>query len=295
MQPGSVLAGIEPPCGGQSIGQRRLLLQQLAGTVTDPARLDQDHQGVIAQEVGHQFLGLHQPGQPRLHPVELLTVGQSFPLMPAPRRGTDQRGRLFAHGLVGHQLAAAEDLHLFQIVDRPLVGHVETGQPVDLVAPQVDADRVVGRRREHIDDPAPHGQLATVLHDRLAPIAHGHQPGDQLIDRDPVPRTHLHRAGRRPPWTEALEHRLDGGDDDLRSGAIVGAVLVTTRASVGPRPPQLPQQPETPTHGGHVGAHPLERKGLPGGKHMDPLSSGGRWWRPSEPTSEPRSEPTGGA
>ena len=189
VQAGGTGPGVESPGGGQGIGQRRLLVEQLAGPVPDPAGLDQHHQGVVAQQVGDQLLGVGQPRQPRLHAVELVAVGQPVPLVAAPRRGAHQAGGPLPHGLVGHQLAAAEQLDLAQVVDRPLVGHVEPGQPVDLVAPQVDPDRLVGGGREDVDDAAPHGQLAAVLDDRLAPVAHGHQPADQLVDR---------RSG--PPW-----------------------------------------------------------------------------------------------
>ncbi len=169
----------------------------------------------------------------------------------------DQFGRPLPHGLVGHQLAAAEQLDPGQVVDRPLVGDVEPGQPVHLVAPQVDPDRLVGGGREHVDDAAPDGQLAAVLDDRLAPVAHAHQPGHQLVDVDLVALGHRHRPGRRPPRAEPLQDGLDRCDHDARWPALrVGAA-------------QLPQQPETVAHGGHVGAHPLEGQGLPGREDLD--------------------------
>ncbi len=53
-----------------------------------------------------------------------------------------------AHVVGRHQLAGREDAHLGDVADRALVVHAERGQPVDLVAPQVDADRGVGGRRD---------------------------------------------------------------------------------------------------------------------------------------------------
>ena len=90
---GAPAPGLEPPGGGQGIGQGGLLLEELAGPVPDPAGLDQHHQGVVAQQVGDQLLGVGQPRQPRLHAVELVAVGQPVPLVAPPRSRSHQAGR----------------------------------------------------------------------------------------------------------------------------------------------------------------------------------------------------------
>ena len=155
VQAGGTGPGVESPGAGQGIGQCRLLVEQLTGPVPDAAGLDQDDQCVIAQQVGDELVGVGQPRQPRLHPVELVAVGQTVPLVAPPGRGSHQGRGPLAHGLVHHQLAASEQLDLAQVVDRTLIGHVEPGQPVDLVAPQVDPDRLVGGGREDVDDRRP--------------------------------------------------------------------------------------------------------------------------------------------
>ena len=48
VQAGCAVTGLEPPRTGQGVGQRRLLVEQLAGPVADPAGFDQHH-----QRVGH--------------------------------------------------------------------------------------------------------------------------------------------------------------------------------------------------------------------------------------------------
>ena len=65
----------------------------------------------------------------------------------------ERRGRARTSS-VGQQLAAREDLDLGEVGRRALVVHAELGEAVDLVAPQVDAHRHVGGRREHVDDRA---------------------------------------------------------------------------------------------------------------------------------------------
>ena len=56
---------------------------------------------------------------------------------------------------LGHQ---ADGCH--RLGQRALVGHGERAQLVDLVAEEVDAHRVVGDGREHVEDAAAHRELA---------------------------------------------------------------------------------------------------------------------------------------
>ena len=282
VQPRGVVALLEAPRGGQGVGQGRLLLQQFAGPVPHPPGLDQDDQGVRAQQVADELLGVGQPGQPRLHAVELVAVGQPVPLVATPRLGPDQAGGPVTHGLVGDQLAAAEQLDGPQVVDGALVGHVEPGQPVDLVAPQVDAHRLVGGGREDVDDPAPHGQLPAVLDDGLASVAHGHQLADQLGHVDAVTLPHDDRSGRGAERAQPLQHRLDGGDHQVRT--------VAARSTLSAAPAQLPEQSEPPAHGGHVGTDPLEGQRLPGREdlHLPRPAPGGE----TPPGRGPAARPT---
>jgi len=77
------------------------------------------------------------------------------------------------HGRVGDDLAAREDLDPVERVGGPLIGDRELGQAVDLVAPQVDADRRVRRRGVDVEDGASDREVAPVLHLGVAPVAVG--------------------------------------------------------------------------------------------------------------------------
>ena len=92
VQPRGVVAlASRPPGGGQGVGQGRLLVEQLAGPVPHPPGLDQDDQGVrhpAGRRRARSRSASH--GQPRLHAVELVAVGQPLPLVAAPRLGPDQ-------------------------------------------------------------------------------------------------------------------------------------------------------------------------------------------------------------
>ena len=89
-----------------------------------------------------------------------------------------QLGRARPHLLGREQLAHREDPRVVDVDRRALVGHRELRQPVDLVAPQVDAHRMVGGRRVHVDDRAAHRELTARLDLVLAPVAHR----DELLD-----------------------------------------------------------------------------------------------------------------
>ena len=80
---------------------------------------------------------------------------------------------------------------------RTLVGDREVREPIDLVAPQVDAHRMVGGGGIHVDDRAAHRDLAPRLDLVLAPVADRDEPRDELVAvdlRTPCAR----RRARRP-------------------------------------------------------------------------------------------------
>ena len=170
-----------PHVDGQRPGQGRLLVVELDGAVPDPAGIDEHDAPARAHEVGQDALVVDEPRQPRLHAVEDLALGQALPLGASPRLGPHQRRGPGPHRLGGEHLAAPEELDVVEIGHRALVAGVELGEPVHLVAPQVDPHRQLGRRREHVDDPAPHGQLAAVLDLVLAPVAEGDEPAHELL------------------------------------------------------------------------------------------------------------------
>ena len=168
----------------QGRGQVGLLRQQVGGAVAHAPRVAQQDLRAVAHHVEQGPLVLGEPRQPRLHAVEHEALGQALPLLAAPRLEADQPLGPLADLVGGQQLAAREQQHLVEPVGRPLVGHRELGEPVDLVAPQVDAHRAVGRRREHVDDRPAHRQLAAVLDHLLAPVARGHQVAHQVVAVD---------------------------------------------------------------------------------------------------------------
>ena len=126
-------------------------------------------------------VAVDQPRQPALHAVEQRALGQALPLLAAPRLGGHERGGTRAHLVGGDQLARGEDERLVEVARAALIVDRELGEPVDLVAPQVDADRRVGGGGEDVDDGAALGHLAAVLHQFLTAVAELDQLGQQLV------------------------------------------------------------------------------------------------------------------
>ena len=187
-------ARAHPPGPGQAVGQVGLLGQELLGPVSQAAGLDQQDLAVGREDVTEETLVGGQPREPRLHAVEELALGDPLPVLTTPRFEGDQLGRPGPDVVGGQQLPAREDLDVGDVVRRALVGHRELGQAVDLVAPQVDADRPLGGGREHVDDRTPHRDLAPVLDLVLAPIAEADERSHQAVEIDGGPDRHHERV-----------------------------------------------------------------------------------------------------
>ena len=241
--------GDHAPGDRQRAGQGRLLVVELGRPVAHAPGVDEHHPPGGAHEVGQHAVVLDEPGQPRFHAVEQLPLGETFPLRAPPRLGVDEGGGPGAHLVGGDELAAPEQLHRAQAVERALVAGIELGQTVDLVPPQVDAHRQLGGRREDVDDPAAHGQLATVLDLVLASVPEAHEPGHEGLLVDALSGGHVHRLGHHVERTQALQQGAHGRHHHGRGRRRVA---------------QVPQQTQALPHGRDLGAHPLEGERVPG-------------------------------
>ena len=120
-------------------------------------------------------------------PSKNCAVGEALPLLAPPRLGGDQRSRpVRARRRRAATRGTGKIVTSAERDGRTLVVDAELGDAVDLVAPQVDADRRVGRRREHVDDGTAHRDLAAVLDLILAAIAEPHELLDELGGVDHV-------------------------------------------------------------------------------------------------------------
>ena len=138
-----------------------------------------------------------------------------------------------------------------------LVGDLEVADLLDVVAPELDPQRVLLGRREDVEDAAAHRELAALL-DQFDPGVRG---GGQRRRR-PRPRSALCPVpqGHRLQVAEALdlrlEHGADGRDDDARPGPAAGSSV----ARVG----EPAQHGEAAADGVGARGEPLVRQRLPG-------------------------------
>ncbi len=254
VQPGECLGGVAGPGAGQGAGQVVLLGQQVVGPVAHAPRLDEGDLGGGRQHVGDQLGApcrrvVDQPRQPALHAVEQSAFGEALPLLSSPRLGGHEGSSAGAHLLGGNELAGGEDERLVQVERAALVVDRELGEPIDLVAPQVDADGCVGGGRKDVDDGAALGDLAAVLDELLTAVAEVDEPGHHGVGVEDGTLGHVDGVdfgGARPQPLQQCAHT---GDHDGR--AAFGC-------------PQAPEHLHAVPHGLDTGADAFERQRLPG-------------------------------
>ncbi len=131
-----------------------------------------------------------------------------------------------AHGRRQEEFAARHERHLGDLAgERPLVGDRERADLVDLVAEELDAVRMIGDGREHVEDATPHGELVAPARDHVdTVVGQLHQPRDHRIELAPATTdTQFDRLD----GTESGSQRLQGASD--RSGDDEGRDAVPRR------------------------------------------------------------------
>ena len=249
VQPRELLVGVACPGRRQGFRQVVLLGEQVGRPVAHAAWFDQDRLGLGREHIGQQHVLVDEPRHPRLHAVEVRALRQPLPLFPAPRLRADQGRGPVAHVVGRHQFSGGEDQRLVEVGDRPLVVDAERGEAVDLVAPQVDADRCVGRRRVHVDDRSTPRELAPVLDELFAAVPELHELSAELVGVDDRVLAHRDRLDLGGAGPELLQECPHAGHDDLRAA---GAVA------------EPPQHLQPCAHGLDRRAHAFERERLPG-------------------------------
>jgi hypothetical protein len=191
--------------------------------------LDQ-HQGIVGQVVEEALLiglqqrcqrlgaGRHVAAQQRVDQRVDLTGRNRLGL----RLGPDRRRALDHLVAVEEQLAGGRQQRRGHLVLGSLAGRVEAADRVDLVAPQLDAQRRGELGREDVDDVAPHRDLARLLDERHALVADPDEAGDEAVA---VERLAHRDASRRGPQSPPRGHAQGEGRarrDHDRRGLIAG-------------------------------------------------------------------------
>ena len=174
---------------------------------------------LAGQEIGEQVLVGRQPRQPRLHAVEGLALGESLPLLAAPRVGLRAARR---RGRAPRRWAAARG---------PGRATSSARSPCDRWSATENCESrstssphrsmrtgMIGGRRVHVDDRAAHRELAARFDLVLAPVAHRDELLDELVAVELRARAHDDRLDVLDVRTEPLHERADRRDDDRAGG-----------------------------------------------------------------------------
>ena len=246
-------------------------LDQVSGPGAHLFRVAQQHGRALGQlfdqeAVGPIFRG-PQHRQERLHPVDGDALGQlgqhlgdtaadgGFPCRPLRGRLRDQFGGPGPH-VVGEQQFAARhrDQRLdLDFGDGALIGDREHPHFGDLVTPELDTHRVLGRRGENIENPAADGELSAPA-DHIHPgICQLNQPGNDFVEADLLTDPQGHRFLMAQPRRHWLQQRARRGHHHPQRRPQPGVVGIDQPA----------QHHQASADGVDAGREPLVRQGFP--------------------------------
>ena len=243
---GRALGGAAPGGLGGLVG----LDADLLGPVEGALGVDQHQQGVGGEVGGQRPELVEQQRQQRLDPLDVEALGHLGEQVAGDRHLAGELAGPAPLGLAKADLAARPGLDLGQLGQGALARHRERPDALDLVAPELDPDRVVLARREEVDQAAPDGHLAPALDHVGARVAGGDQPLQQLLELDPVAGGDPDRVDHVQPGGERLHHR-PRRDRHQPQPAEVGQAEPVEQAQAG-------------GHGLGAGREPLVGQGLPG-------------------------------
>ena len=167
--------------------------------------------------------------------------------------------RPLAHGLAQQQFAAGCELGVVDVAGQgTLVGNGELAQLLQLVAEELQAQRMLVGGREHVHDATAHGELSAARHHVDARVGEIDQPHAQVgeVVAATAARQH-HGFDRGQVVGEGLEGRAHAG----REHELTGRVLLPRGDG--------PQGGDALAHRFGARAEPLVRQGLPRGEIDD--------------------------
>ena len=104
---------------------------------------------------------------------------------------------------------------------RPLVGHREGADLADLVAPELDPDRVLRGGAEQVEDAAANSELAALLDHVDAGVGQLDQPLEEFLERLLLADDEVDRLERAEAGRHRLDQAADGRDDDAEAVVLV--------------------------------------------------------------------------
>ena len=158
---------------------------------------------------------------------------------------------------VGRISRAGEDRHRRALDRRTLIGDRELGQAIDLVAPEIDAHRMIGGDRIDVDDRAPHRDLAA--------------PSTWYSRRYPSSTSRATNSSRssRPPGATVTGSTSATCGPSRCTSARIGATTTNGSRASDAAIVRSRQSTHAAAHRLERGRHPLERQRLPRGELLD--------------------------
>ena len=253
--------GCGAPGGVEELAVR---LAQVARAARDALGREHGDRRILGEVVDDGHEPADERRRERLHALDGDALGELAEHPRDVRELVLHLPRPGAHGVGEQQLSARGEVDgVDRLVEGALVGDAEGADLVDLVAEEVDAQRVRRFGREHVEDAAAHGELAAPGDHVDALVGELDEPRGDAIEV--VAAAAGGEADARGP-VEARDERLQGGahrGEEHERGLVLGLAR---------RIPPLPQRAHRgePLAGG-VGARAeaLVWESLPGGEVDD--------------------------
>jgi hypothetical protein len=194
-------------------------LESRVGGLVGPGLADDD--STVAEIVEQRRQPRLEQRQPVLHPRQPAAIGHRLVQRVAGRGRAERVEIPFAERLdarvVEQDLVDRQQGEALRRLDGALGGGVEAADGLDLVAEEVEAERVGVARGEQVEQPAAHSVFARLEHRVGADISVGAEHRRELVAVDPASRLDLGGQLADPRRGEgALEDGVDGGDEELR-------------------------------------------------------------------------------
>ena len=136
-------------------------LDEVDGSAGDALRGEDGDRGIHRQVVGERHEPVDERGGERLHALDRDALGDLREHAREARELVLHLARPLPHGRGEQQLAARRQLDTRDgLWQRALVGDRELAELLELVAEELEPQRVLGDRREHVEDAAAHRELA---------------------------------------------------------------------------------------------------------------------------------------
>ena len=228
-----------PAARGRGPGRLQELLaggHQVVRPAPRPLGVEHQDVGVLGHQVDEHLHVVHEHRSQRLHALDGVPLGELLGDLAQLRVLLAEPARTGPHLVGQQQLAAGRCPEPRGGLERALVGDREGPDLLDLVAPELHAQRVLLGRREDVDDPAADRELAALL-DQVDPgVRRRGQPTDHVLEVGLRPDGQLDRLEVGQALDLGLQHGPDRSDHDLER-PVAGVVARVREAAQHGQPP----------------------------------------------------------